>query len=723
MEQRHVWISMDDGDAARRAAVPARRAPGAGHRRRDPVPHGRPHGVVRERVRAALRGGRLRRLPARPSRDGLLRGDRARRVPRAGAGRHLRGDRVARRRRSGARARSGCTARRGAGSTRSRSRWSARPRSHAIVPIYASDDRYTDDVHYMGGILKAIDLVDWVIYMAACNVLPPVPAVYGDGWREEWLRRIEGTEPWLLRWLEEQDDGPYWRHGSLRPGLRADHVPDDDRRRLGRRLHEHRAARLRGVDVSAARDHRAVGAHVHGHVDPGPAHRSRARADPLVLAAGSETSRTASTREPPLAVFMRRSTRPAPDVAEMRGEWRSEPTWPAERLRPTVWRPDGDERDRIAVRGDVGTAAWISCAGKPPWTLPDDQREDDALSLDVRLAARGGARAPRPPATSAHDHVAAPRGVPLRAALRRLPRRRIGPREPRRPESHPPREPLRAEAARAGRADADRSRARGDVLDLRGGPSPAARARGLRLAEHVAAAARRLRSTSSEDRSSSSSPSSTGRHRSRRRPSSSRRRSGEPHDGRRRRRAAAASCARSSATSVGRQTRVVTSYGSRYDGAVRREDRGELRRARSASPRRTRDVRGRARRARYAIEWPEATVATEAHLELRSTSSAYHVVVEVIASEDGPTASATSSVASSARSRAGCNSHGRVRARSTTGRDKLPECSGATSCNARSSELQRSSIPRRAASPDATSGQRGWNRHPEGIRVGSGASP
>ena len=73
----------------------------------------------------------------------------------------------------------------------------------------------------MGGILKAVDLVDYVIYMAACNVLPPVPAVYGDGWREEWRRRIDGTEPWLLRWLEEQDDGPYWRHGSLRPRLRA----------------------------------------------------------------------------------------------------------------------------------------------------------------------------------------------------------------------------------------------------------------------------------------------------------------------------------------------------------------------------------------------------------------------------------------------------------------------------------------------------------------------
>ncbi len=111
------------------------------------------------------------------------------------------------------------------------------PALGAIVPIYASDDRYTDDVHYMGGALKAVDLVDWVLYMVACNALPPVPAVFGDGWREEWERRVDGTEPWLLRWLEEQADGPYWRHGSRAARLRADHLPDDARRRLGRRLH------------------------------------------------------------------------------------------------------------------------------------------------------------------------------------------------------------------------------------------------------------------------------------------------------------------------------------------------------------------------------------------------------------------------------------------------------------------------------------------------------
>jgi len=91
------------------------------------------------------------------------------------------------------------------------------PALHAICAIYATDDRYTDDVHYMGGALRAIDLVDYCHYMTPMSALPPVPAVYGDGWRDEWARRVEHMEPWLLTWLREQRDGPYWRHGSLRP--------------------------------------------------------------------------------------------------------------------------------------------------------------------------------------------------------------------------------------------------------------------------------------------------------------------------------------------------------------------------------------------------------------------------------------------------------------------------------------------------------------------------
>src|SRR3954465_239896 len=86
----------------------------------------------------------------------------------------------------------------------------------AIVPIFASDDRYNDDVHYYGGALKHVDLVDYPTYMVAMNALPPVPRLWGEDWREEWQRRLERTEPWLLTWLAHQRRDDYWRYGSAR---------------------------------------------------------------------------------------------------------------------------------------------------------------------------------------------------------------------------------------------------------------------------------------------------------------------------------------------------------------------------------------------------------------------------------------------------------------------------------------------------------------------------
>lgn len=80
---------------------------------------------------------------------------------------------------------------------------------HAICAVYATDDRYTDDVHYMGGALRAIDLVDYCHYMTACNLLPPVPALFGDKWKSEWQMRLNEVQPWVLNWLEQQHDGPY----------------------------------------------------------------------------------------------------------------------------------------------------------------------------------------------------------------------------------------------------------------------------------------------------------------------------------------------------------------------------------------------------------------------------------------------------------------------------------------------------------------------------------
>jgi putative CocE/NonD family hydrolase len=254
------------------------------------------------------------------------------------------------------------------------------PALGAIVPIYATDDRYTDDVHYMGGALRAVDLVDWVTYMVACNALPPVPSVYGDGWRDEWERRLARTEPWLLRWLEEQTDGPYWRHGSLRPRYERIACPtmivagwaDGYRNNTFRTFEALRCPRRLLVGPWS---HMSTATSLPGpHVDLVPElcrwFRRWLADEPNGI-----------DEEPPIVVFARRSTAPSPDLEVMRGGWRYEPEWPPARLREALLTVPGGGRDEVHVRGDVGTTAWISCAGRLPWGQPDDQRPDDALSL------------------------------------------------------------------------------------------------------------------------------------------------------------------------------------------------------------------------------------------------------------------------------------------------------------------------------------------------------
>ena len=60
------------------------------------------------------------------------------------------------------------------------------PELGAICTIFSTDDRYTDDVHYGGGVRRALDQVDYPLYMVAMNALPPNSSIAGDAWREIW---------------------------------------------------------------------------------------------------------------------------------------------------------------------------------------------------------------------------------------------------------------------------------------------------------------------------------------------------------------------------------------------------------------------------------------------------------------------------------------------------------------------------------------------------------
>ncbi len=90
-----------------------------------------------------------------------------------------------------------------------------RPRQlKAIAPVHATHDRFSCDVHYTGGSLHAQEQVDWPPSMVLHNALPPDPDIFGDGWLEEWMERLERTPQWPGIWLRHQHRDAYWMHGS-----------------------------------------------------------------------------------------------------------------------------------------------------------------------------------------------------------------------------------------------------------------------------------------------------------------------------------------------------------------------------------------------------------------------------------------------------------------------------------------------------------------------------
>ena len=90
----------------------------------------------------------------------------------------------------------------------------APPALKAIMPHCATDNRYTDDAHYVGGALT-LDNYDWGAEFKTVLVGPPDPAIVGDRWRDMWLARLEATPPILAEWLSHQRYDAFWQHGSV----------------------------------------------------------------------------------------------------------------------------------------------------------------------------------------------------------------------------------------------------------------------------------------------------------------------------------------------------------------------------------------------------------------------------------------------------------------------------------------------------------------------------
>ncbi len=90
----------------------------------------------------------------------------------------------------------------------------APPALKAIITLCASDDRYADDAHYMGGCLLNENQI-WGTVLFALNALPPDPAIVGERWRDMWLQRLAADRPFPALWLAHQRRDAYWRQGSV----------------------------------------------------------------------------------------------------------------------------------------------------------------------------------------------------------------------------------------------------------------------------------------------------------------------------------------------------------------------------------------------------------------------------------------------------------------------------------------------------------------------------
>ena len=156
------------------------------------------------------------------------------------------------------------------------------PALKAILTLYSSDDRYTDDIHYVGGCLFGSDHFAWASTMLAFNARPPDPRHVGEGWREMWRERLERTPRYIDDWLRHQRRDAFLKARFRVRELRRHHVRGVCGGRLGRRLYQCGAEAHGSPPLPTKGPHRAVGTSVSRDRHPRPGDRLPAGEPALV---------------------------------------------------------------------------------------------------------------------------------------------------------------------------------------------------------------------------------------------------------------------------------------------------------------------------------------------------------------------------------------------------------------------------------------------------------
>ncbi len=262
------------------------------------------------------------------------------------------------------------------------------PSLKAVYSVASTDDRYADDVHYMGGCLLN-DNLNWGGTMTTFAMRPPDPEVVGERWRDMWLERLENAPNLVAHWLSHQTRDEQWKHGSvcenyddIEAAVYAVGGWADGYTNTVFRLAEGLKAPFRGL----------VGPWTHAYpwkAKPGPA------IDGLKdlcrwwdhWLKGEDTG---MMDEPHLRCWMQESAPPRVSYEHRPGRWVAEDVWPSERIDRFALHLNADglaPRAKRSVvlrhRGSVldGSSHGDWCPYGHDAEMPGDQREEDGRSL------------------------------------------------------------------------------------------------------------------------------------------------------------------------------------------------------------------------------------------------------------------------------------------------------------------------------------------------------
>lgn len=275
------------------------------------------------------------------------------------------------------------------------------PALKAIITHCSTDDRYADDAHYKGGCIVN-DMFGWGTEFLAIQGKPSDPAITGrEGWREQWLERLNAVEFNLGTWLTHQHRDDFWKHGSVIEDYSQIACPVYT---IGGWVDGYKNSVFRLLSGLKVPRKGLVGpwTHVYPHTGvPGPA-----------IGYLNEALRwwnhwlkgiaTGIMDEPILRVWMQDKSA-EPDEPNVPGRWVAEEHWPSRRIAEQRYFLNGsrrldshaskEERVELAPLQTVGGTSGNWCPSGAGTSkdlridLPLDQRIDDARSLVFDSAA------------------------------------------------------------------------------------------------------------------------------------------------------------------------------------------------------------------------------------------------------------------------------------------------------------------------------------------------